>query len=309
MASSALSPNVVKTALDKVFFMEFRPSARPDFGSVTDPMIFSQYGSDRAAEIVEELKSGGYWDPKAETQNVPAGVSRTGNQVTFTHSTFAKGEDIPKEFFDDDQHSVVQKMIREMALNGRQTREKNGMLTFVRAQTAAYTGGDGATLESDSHTLLDGTTQDNKLTAVLSTTSLDAAIVALAQQKSQAGVLMGIQPRTLLVPPALYKKAVEITESKLEAHTADNQLNVFSAKYGLAIKQTPFIGAAAGGSDTAWHLIGELNGLERYEREPISTQLREWGESRSDTYFYKARYRESTGWSSHIGIVGSDGSV
>lgn len=306
---SALSPNVVKTALDKVFFMNFQPTNRPDYGSVLDPLIYNQFSSDRSAEIIEEMKGGGYWDQKAETQNVPTGESRTGNQVTFTHTTFAKGEDIPKEYFDDDQHATVQKAIRLMALNGRQTREKNGMLTFVRAQNASYTGGDGATLESDTHTLLDGTTQDNKRTATLSGTSLHDAIKALGEQKSQDGVIMGILPKVLLVPGALYKTAVELTEARLEPLTAENQPNVTSSKYGVVIKQSPFLGLAAGGSDTAWHLLGEMHGLERYEREGISTNLNGWQDSRSDQYFYKARFRESTGWSSHIGVIGSDGSV
>lgn len=101
MASSALSPNVVKTAIDEVFMLNFQPEgARPGNASVLDNRIFAQLGSDKAAEILEELKTGGYWDTKSETQNVPAASSRTGNQVTYTHTTYAQGEDIPKEFFD-----------------------------------------------------------------------------------------------------------------------------------------------------------------------------------------------------------------
>ena len=120
---------------------------------------------------------------------------------------------------------------------------------------------------------------------------------------------MGIQPRTLLVPSQLYKEAVEITESKLEAGTSDNQLNVWSAKYGLVVKQSPYLGAAAGGSDSAWFLLGETTGLERYEREPITTYLADYKLSRSQQYWYSARFRESTGFSSHIGVVGSDGTT
>lgn len=295
--------------MDKVFFLNFKPASRPDYGSVLDPLIFSQFSSDRSAEIVEEMKGGGYWDSKAETQNVPTAESRTGNQVTFTHTTFAKGEDIPKEYFDDDQHATVQKAIRLMALNGRQTREKNGMLTFVRHNTAAYTGGDGATLGSNTHTLLDGTTQDNLETAALSAVQLHTMVRKLGEQKSQDGVIMGILPKVLLVPGDLYKTAVEVTEAKLEPSTAENQPNVISSKYGIVIKQSPFLGTAAGGSDTAYFLLGELHGMERYEREGISTQLRNWDESRSDQYFYKARYRESTGWSSHLGIITSTGTT
>lgn len=306
--NSGFSPNVVKTAIDKVFFMNFQPESRPDHASVLDPLIFNQYGSDRSAEIVEELKSNGYWESKGETANVPAGVSRTGNQVTFTHTTFARGEDISKEFFDDDQHSMVQKVISEMAINGRQTRELNGFATFRNAFTAGFTGGDGAVL-CGTHTLLSGGTQSNAGTAALSPDSLEAGIVALAEQKSQAGVVMGILPRVLLVPSSLYREAVQVTESKLEANTANNEINVVSAKYGLMVKQSPFVGTAGGGngSNTMWFLLGNMHGLERYEREAINTRLVGWEDSRSDSYLYKARYRESVGWSSHLGIYGSTG--
>lgn len=312
MASSALLPNVVKTAIDEVFMLNFQPeSARPSNASVLDRQIFAQLSSDRAAEIVEELKTGGYWGTKSETQNVPAASSQTGNQVTYTHTTYAQGEDIPKELFDDDQHSVVARIIREMAINGRQTRERNGMATFRNAFTAGFVGGDGATLCSATHTLLDGSTQDNADTAALTETSLETAIVALAEQKSQAGVVMGVQPKVLLVPSALYREAVQITESKLEANTADNNMNVYSAKYGIIVKQSPFIGTAGGGNglNTMWFLLGDMHGLERYEREGINTTLVGWEDSRSDQFLYKARFRESVGWSSHFGIYGSDGSA
>lgn len=294
-----------------MFDSGFNPEQRPGYGSVTDPLIFNQYGSDRSAEIVEELKSGGYWDSKAETALVGAAQSRTGNQVTYTHTTYAQIEDIPKEFFDDDQHGMVQRVVKMMGRNGLQTREKNGMSVFRNAFTAGYTGGDGSILAANAHALLSGDTQDNYITAALSPDSLETAVVMLAEQKSQAGVIMGQSPKCLVVPSALYKEAVEITESTLEADTADNNINVYSAKYGIMVKQSPFIGAAAGGNgtDTMWFLLGDMHGLERYEREALATTLMGWEDSRADAYSYKARYRESTGWSSHIGIICSDGTI
>lgn len=309
MASSSLSPNVVKTALDDVFYQNFRIDDAPNFGSVEDPMIFRQETSDSGAEIEEELKSGGYWGEKAETANASTSSSRTGNQVTYTHTEFAQTEDLPKAFFDDAKHGVVAKIIEEMALNGRATREKDGMSVFRNAFTAGFTGGDGATLCSDSHTLLDGSTQDNNLTATLAVSSLESAIVALAEQKSQAGVVLGMMPSTLLVPPSLFKEAVEITESKLISDSADNALNVYSAKYGIVVKQNPHLGTASGGSNSAWFLLGRSHGLKRFVREAINTTLVDWKYSRSHQYAYTGRFRESTGWSSHIGIVGSNGSV
>jgi hypothetical protein len=289
-----------------VFFKNFTPERRPDFGSVLDGLIFNQETSDRAAEIVEEMKDGGLWEERGEMQNVPTADSRTGNQVVYNIVEYAKGEDVPKRFFDDAQHGFISKMVRGMAVNGRVTRENAGMGIFRNAFTSAFAGGDGVELVDASHPLLAGGTQSNLVTGVLSPDSLEEAIVKLAEQKSQAGVIMGVMPKVLLVPSALYREAVQITESKLEAGTANNDMNVYSTKYGITVKQSPYLGASAGGSDSKWFLLGEQHGLTRYEREGITTTLVDWKASRNNSYFYKAMFREATGWSTHIGVVGSN---
>lgn len=190
------------------------------------------------------------------------------------------------------------------------TRERKGMELFRKAFTAGTTYGDGATLCADSHTLLSGDTQDNKLTAALSVTSLESAIIALSEQKGQDGVIEGRAPRVLLVPSALYKDAVEITDSELVSDSADNALNVYSAKYGITVLQSPFLGTAVSdGSNTAWFLLGDMHGLERHVREELNTVLVPWQQSRSHQFAYTGRYREVFSVASHIGLVGSDGTA
>lgn len=98
--SAGLNPDVVKTALDKVFMQEFDILAGPGQATVATPDIFIQDSADNAAVIAEVFKGSGLWEERAEEQNVPAGTPRITNKVTFTVTEFAKSIDIPKTFFD-----------------------------------------------------------------------------------------------------------------------------------------------------------------------------------------------------------------
>lgn len=308
MANSALSSNVVKTALDKVFMQTWNEGALPGLVTVADSKVFNQFTSDKAAEIHEVFRGSGYWEQKGESENAAAGQSRTVNQVTYVNTTFAKSEDVPKDFFDDDQHSMVQKLVQEMAREGKATQNLKGFLTYNRAFNASYTGGDGQPLIDTDHPIATGT-QSNEVASnpELTPTSLNTAIVQLLQMKKQSGTPGMCAPKTLFVPPALYKYAVEITESKGLADTADNNMNVYSSKYGIYVAQSVFISAAYGGSDTAWFLLSDNHAINRFVRENINTTIIDWKQTRNHNYIYTGRYRESTGWDDYVGIVGSDG--
>jgi phage major head subunit gpT-like protein len=138
---------------------------------------------------------------------------------------------------------------------------------------------------------------------------LNSAIVALYEQKDQAGIVVGSTPQTLLVPPALFKTACEIVESELRSGTADNDMNVYSSKYGINVATSNRLGAAAGGSDTAWFLLGRNHSVTRWVRQGIVTDLVDYKFQRNNNYIYKANFREIVGAMDYVGIVGSDGTV
>lgn len=307
-ASSALNADVVKTLLDDLvaqdgdFF-----GSRPDLATVADPMLFNQLTTELAAVTTDEFAASGYYDTKDEFANAPTSSAKSFNQNSVTVSTFAQTIEIGKELFDDGQFNIITKLVRNMNRAGRMTMERDGFKIYRNALTTTF--GDGAALLSNTHTLGDGTTQDNLITPALSESSLDTAIQLLHRQKDQNGVIMGFMPTALLVPPALYKLAVEITDSELRSATADNDINAYSSKYGITIKSTPFIGASESGSDVVWFLVGDQMNIDRYARESLSTNLIDWKLQKNHAYQYTARYREAYTVSSHIGIVGSDGTT
>jgi phage major head subunit gpT-like protein len=205
-------------------------------------------------------------------------------------------------------HGTYTAMVRKFAENARSTRDKNAFAVYRGAFTTTLTA-DGAAFISDSHTTITGLTVDNRVTGnpTLSPTSLNTAIVQLLEQVSQDGVVMGQQPAYLLVPSALFKSATEITGSALVSDNANNAINVFSSTYNIQVFHSPYLGAAQGGSDTAWFLLSRNHGVTRYIRQDVTTDLVDYIYSTNNNYIYKGMFREQYGVSDYVGAVGSAG--
>ena len=165
----------------------------------------------------------------------------------------------------------------------------------------------GSPLIATGYPLLNGGTETNLVTGTISNTSLQAAIVRLAQQKDQAGVVMGNTPKVLLVPTALFDTAVRVTNSVLTASSANNDVNVYLSVYGLAVFSSPYIDAISGGSDKAWFLLSDNHTVTRYIRQGLNTALTDWTFSDNLSYRYQANFREGYAAISQVGIVASQG--
>lgn len=306
--SSGMNSNVVKTALDQVVFTEYNKDPGPNVATANDSMVFNQETWDRAAVISEVFKGVSFFDTRQEEEDVPSDTPRVGQQLTYSIVNYAKSVDITKNLFDDDQHSTVARMMREFGLKARKSQDNNAM-AYLRGGFATTTTADAAYVFSNSHTNLNGDTIDNLSTAALSESSLNTGIVALMEQKDQAGEVMGTMAQTLLVPPALFKTACEITDSELRSGTGNNDINVYSSKYNLFVKQSPYLGAAAGGSDTAWFLLGEGHNLTRWVRQPLVTDVVDYKYQRNNNYIYKGEFREVIGAITYEGLWGSTGAA
>jgi len=271
-------------------------------------LCFKQDSTDKAAEQEEVFKGVSLWNQRSEEQDVQGDSPRITNKQTFNVIEFAKSVDIPKVFFDDNMHGAYTKMIIDFAEKGRITRDDNAMALYRNSFTSTLTA-DGATLISDTHTTISGDTVDNKLTSALSEEALNTAIISLVEQKDQSGVVRGGMPSTLLVPPALFKLACEIVESELRSATPDNDMNVYSSKYGIYVAPSKRLGAAAGGSDTAWWLLGRNHAVRRWVRQAVTTDLVPYQNQRNNVYIYKGSFREVVGAIDYAGIVGSTGTA
>ncbi len=277
-------------------------------------MIFRQETTDKAYDIEEIYRGVNLFPIISETQTVPTSTPKVANKITTSIKDFAESVELSKDLFDDNMFGVWSRTVADLALKARVSADANAFKIFRGAFTTTLTA-DGNALVS-SHTLLNGATYSNSLytvsgnqSSVLSATSLNNAITALAQQPDQQGVVLGQQPQVLLVPPALIKLALELSDSALAGDVSTNAINVFRSAYGYRVYSTPYIGAATGGSDTAWFLLARNTGIKRIVRQGIETFLRPWGYSNNRTYLYQANFREEVVAVDYIGVIGAVGSA
>ncbi len=309
MFTEAQNFSIVQTELDAVFFQKFDFDDRfPGVAHATTGEIFKPQETTHAAWIQSINKGSGLFPSIGEASTVPLSTPRVTNKQTTLINTYAQGISISKQLFDDNMHGVWAADVADFAVQAKNTQDATAFGLFRTGFTTALTA-DGVSIFNDAHPLIGGGTQDNKDTAALTPTSLNTAIVALGEQKNQAGVISGAAPSVLLVPLALWKHAREITDSALIADSGNNNINVYRSALGITVWTSHWLGAAAGGSDTAWFLLAQNHGFTRLVRQGVETALTDWRYSSNLTYFYQANYRENYFCADYAGSWGSTGTA
>ena len=306
MFTEAQNFSIVQTELDRVFFQQFDyDDTFPGVAHATTAEIFKPQETTHAAWIQSINKGSGLFPAIGETATVPLSTPKVTNKQTTQILTFAQGIDISKQLFDDNMHGVWAEDVRDFAQKAKDTQDYTAFGLFRNGFTTALTA-DGSAIFS-THTLIGGGTQSNAGTVALSPTSLNTGLVNLMEQKDQSGVIRGSTAKVLLVPPALWKHAREITDSALIADVANNNVNVFRSALGITVYTSHWLGAAAGGSDTAWFLLAARHGFTRLIRQGLETALTDWRYSNNLTYRYQANFRENYFCADYAGSYGSTG--
>lgn len=172
---------------------------------------------------------------------------------------------------------------------------------------------DGVELCDSAHPRADGgASQSNVSALAFSDTNLEVLTLMMEGQLDDRGQLIEAMPDKIVIPPALRKSVLQVLKSNGQADTADNNVNVYNTLkeyYGtLKIVVWDYLGAAAGGSDTAWFLMDDsLKGLMWQWAEKASVSRDESVGFKTDTVYYKSRDYFSYGWRDWRGIVGSTG--
>lgn len=307
MFTEALNLAIVQTELDGVFFQAFNRLEAPGTATALTAELFKPTNIEHKNYIQETFKGVGLWSAIGETSTVPLGTPLVRNKKTTTVLDFAEGVEISKDMFDDNMFGTYARMIANLGEMGRVTRDQNAFKVFRNAFTTQLTA-DGVSWINAAHPLIGGGTVSNLITGALTPTTFNNALVALQQQKNQAGVVMGGKATMLVVAPANFVNATQITQSALVSDSANNALNVFRSAYGITVYVSPYLSSAVpGGSDTAWFVMTPNHGVVRYIRQEIQTSLRDWSFSNNRTYFYQANFREEVDTIDYCGAVGSTG--
>jgi hypothetical protein len=270
--------------------------------------IYETETSERSFE--EETKLSGF--SAAPVKNEGSAIAYDNAQEAFTarynHETIALGFSLTEEAIEDNLYdSLSARYTKALARAMAYTKQVKAAAVLNNGFTnsSQYYGGDGVPLFSASHPLVSGGTNSNVPTtpADLNETSLEAAVIQIAQWTDERGLLIAAKPKKLVVPPSLQFVATRLLDTELRVGTTDNDIN--------AIKNN---GSVAEGytvnnylTDTnAWFLTTDVpNGMKHFVRTPMSNSMD--GDFDTGNVRYKSRERYSFGWSDPLGMWGSQG--
>lgn len=124
---------------------------------------------------------------------------------------------------------------------------------------------DAVALISASHpSLVPGVANRSNLLSgnpVYSEENQNLAIIQLREMLNGRGLPISYEGKfVVVVPPALEKLAKEINKSVLRSGTTDNDFNYYNGIVDVVVSN--YLGAAAGGSDTAWFVVAKDAGVE-----------------------------------------------
>ena len=266
--------------------------------------IFDIENSDRAFE--EEVMLSGFANASVKPEG--SAVTYDNAQETFTaryqHETIALAFSITEEAVEDNLYDSIAKrytkaLARSMA-NTKQIKAAN----ILNDAFATNTYGDGQFLIDNDHPTIAGNLSNKPSTnADLSETSLEQAMIDIANFKDERGLKIAARGMKLIIPSDTQFTAERILKSANRVGTADNDINALSSK-GM-LPQGYVVNNFLTDTDAFFIKTDVPNGLKHFTRAAIKTAME--GDFETGNVRYKARERYSFGVSDWRGIYGSPG--
>ena len=268
--------------------------------------IFETETSERSFE--EETKLSGF--SAAPVKNEGSAIAYDNGQEAWTarynHETIALGFSLTEEAIEDNLYDTLSsRYTKALARAMAYTKQTKAAAILNNGFSSSYPGGDGVALYSTAHPLVSGGVNSNTpaTAADLNETSLEAAVIQIAQWTDERGLLIAAKPRKLIVPPSLQFVATRLLETELRVGTADNDINAL--KNNGSIPEGYTVNNFLTDTD-AWFLTTDVpNGLKHFVRTPLATSMD--GDFDTGNVRYKARERYSFGWSDPLGSFASPG--
>jgi len=267
--------------------------------------IFDKETSDRAFE--EEVMLSGFANAavKAEGSGVTYDTAQETFTARYTHNTIALAFAITEEAIEDNLYDrLASRYTKALARSMANTKQITAANVLNNGFSTTYPGGDGSPLFSTTHPTISGTFQNTLTTqADLNETSLEQALIDIANLTDERGLKIAAQGEKLIIPTALQFTADRLMKSAGRVGTSDNDINAIRnmgmVPQGYVVNH--FI------TDTnSWYVKTDVpNGMKYFERSPIRTSME--GDFETGNVRYKARERYSFGWSDPRGIYGSAG--
>ncbi len=270
--------------------------------------IYEIESSDRSFEEETKLSGFGAAPVKSEGSSISYDTAQEAWTARYQHETIAMGFAITEEAVEDNLYDKLSsRYTKALARSMAYTKETKAAALLNNATSSSYLYGDGVSLLSTAHPLVNGGTNSNRPTTGvdLNETSLEAAVIAIAAWTDERGLLLAAKPKKLILPPALTFVATRLLQTEKRVGTADNDINALKSNGSIPEGYTINHWL----TDTnQWFLTTDVpNGLKMFMRAPMTTKME--GDFDTGNVRYKARTRYSFGCSDPLGIYGSPGST
>ena len=267
--------------------------------------IFDKETSDRAFE--EEVMLSGFANAavKAEGSGVTYDTAQETFTARYTHNTIALAFAITEEAIEDNLYDrLASRYTKALARSMANTKQITAANVINNGFSSTYPGGDGVALFSTAHPTIAGTFQNTLTTqADLNETSLEQALIDIANLTDERGLKIAAQGEKLIIPTALQFTADRLMKSAGRVGTSDNDINAIR---NMGMVPQGYVVNHFLTDTNGWYVKTDVpNGMKYFERSPIRTSME--GDFETGNVRYKARERYSFGWSDPRGLYGSAG--
>jgi hypothetical protein len=268
--------------------------------------IYETETSERSFE--EETKLSGFSAAAVKNEGAPIAYDNAQEAFTarYTHVTIAQGFSLTEEAIEDNLYdSLSARYTKALARSMAYTKQVRAASVLNNGFSASFPGGDGVALFATDHPLVSGGVNSNEpaTPSDLNETSLEAAVIQIAQWTDERGLLIAAKPKKLIVPPQLQFVATRLLETELRTGTADNDINALKNNGSIPEGYTVNNYLT---EPNAWFLTTDVpNGMKHFVRTPLSNSMD--GDFDTGNVRYKSRERYSFGFSDPLGMFGSPG--
>jgi len=268
-------------------------------------MIYDSESSERSFEEEVKLSGFGAAPVKAEGSAISYDSAQESFTARYNHETIAMGFSITEEAMEDNLYDSLSARYTKALARGMAYTKQVKAANPLNDGFTSYNSGDGVTLFSTAHPLVNGGTTANRPTvaADLNEVSLEDAVINIAAYTDERGLLIAARPRRLIVPPALMFVATRLLETEGRVGTADNDINAL--RNNGSIPEGYSVNHYLTDSNAFFIITDVPNGMKHFERTALETSMD--GDFDTGNVRYKARERYSFGVSDPLGIYGSPG--
>ena len=205
---------------------------------------------------------------------------------------------------DGDHIRIGQVYARHLAQSLVETKELLCANVLNTAFNAAYPGGDGVSLISTAHPIVNGSFSNQLATsAVLSQTSLEQMLIQIRAAIDNNGKRIRLVPRQLVVAPGNIFQAEVLLKSVLRTGNANNDINPIKS-IGLLDEGAAVLSRLT--SSTAWWVQTDApEGLKLLMRRRLEKTME--GDFETDSMRYKATERYAVGFTDPRAAFGTPG--